>query len=98
MTETATEPMAPATPPSDDHTDRDLSDQNFGLAVAAGLGAAVLGAILWALFVYVTNMEIGLVAIAVGALVGYSVQKAGRGSDPKFGLLGATCAALGWAL
>jgi hypothetical protein len=72
--------------------------QNFGLAVLAGLAAAVVGALLWAAVVYVTNMELGLVAIAVGALVGYAVRRAGNGVDPQFAVLGALCAALGWAL
>jgi hypothetical protein len=71
---------------------------NLGRAVVAGLAAAVVGAILWGVFVYVTNMELGLVAIAVGALVGISVQKAGGGSDSRFGFVGAVCAGLGWAM
>jgi hypothetical protein len=72
--------------------------QNFGLAVPAGLAAAAVGALLWALVVYATGMELGLIAIAVGALVGYAVRVAGNGVDPQFGVLGALCAALGWGL
>ena len=74
------------------------AEPNFPLAVAAGLGAAIVGAILWAVVGYVTNMELGLVAIAVGALVGVAVQRAGHGTDQRSALLGAVCAALGWAL
>lgn len=88
-TETMTEPSATAAI---------ASDENFALAVVAGLGAAAVGAIAWAVFVYVTQMELGLVAIALGALVGYAIQKAGHSSDKKFGILGGACAALGWAL
>jgi hypothetical protein len=72
--------------------------QNFGLAILAGLAAALAGALLWAVIVYVTEMELGLVAIAVGALVGYAVRRAGNGVDPSFSILGAVCAALGWAV
>jgi hypothetical protein len=72
--------------------------QNFALAVPAGLVAALLGAVLWAAFVYITDYELGLIAVAVGALVGFAVREAGQGVDPKFGILGAACAALGWAL
>jgi hypothetical protein len=72
--------------------------QNFGLAIVAGLAAAMVGAVLWALFVYLTNYQLGLVAIAVGALVGYAVRTAGHGIEPRFGFLGGVCAALGWAL
>lgn len=77
----------------------DLRDrQNFALAVPAGLAAAVIGAVLWALFVYLTEMKLGLIVVAIGALVGYAIRKAGRGVDPQFGYLGGACAALGWAL
>jgi hypothetical protein len=71
---------------------------NLALAVLGGLAAALVGAILWAIFVYVTNMELGLVAIALGALVGITVRKFGRGVDPQFGVIGAICAAVGWGL
>jgi len=75
-----------------------VDDGNFALATVAGLAAAAFGAILWAVFVYLTHMELGLIAIALGALVGIAIQRAGRGSDMKFRLLGAACAALGWGL
>jgi hypothetical protein len=72
--------------------------QNFALAVPVGIAAAVVGAALWAGFVYVTGYELGLIAIAVGALVGLAVRAVGHGVDMKFGILGAACAAFGWAL
>jgi len=72
--------------------------QNFPRAVGAGLAAAVIGALLWAAFVYATNYELGLIAVAVGALVGIAVREAGQGVDSKFGVLGALCAAFGWVL
>lgn len=71
--------------------------QRPALAVAAGLGAAAVGAVGWALFTYLTGTELGLVAVAVGALVGTAVRRAGRGVDPIFGVIGGACAALGWA-
>ena len=50
-------------------------------AALFGLGAAVAGAILYYGVIAITNLEIGLVAIAIGFMVGYSVRKAtgGRG-------------------
>jgi hypothetical protein len=72
--------------------------QKFNLAVGAGIGAALLGAILWAVVTVVTKMELGLVAVAVGYLVGRAVRAAGHGIDPKFGYLGAVCALLGCVL
>lgn len=74
------------------------SNQNFALAIPAGLFAALVGAVLWALFVYFTEMQLGLIAIAVGALTGFAIRYAGQGVDKPFGILGGVCAALGWAL
>ncbi|WP_186729015.1 hypothetical protein [Sphingomonas panacisoli] len=74
------------------------SQQNFALAIPAGIVAAIAGAVLWAVVVYVSGYALGLMAIAVGAMVGYAVRAAGKGVDQKFGILGAVCAALGWAL
>jgi hypothetical protein len=74
------------------------SEQNFALAVPAGLGAAVAGAVVWAVSVYVTQLKLGLVVIVVGLIVGYAVREAGKGTSPQFGILGAACAAFGWAL
>jgi hypothetical protein len=55
----------------------------IALARAAlfGLGAAVAGAILYYGVLAITNLEIGLVAIAIGFMVGYAVRKGtgGRG-------------------
>ena len=71
---------------------------NFALAVPAGIAAALAGAALWAVFTYLTNYELGLIAIALGALVGIAIQKAGNGQDRRFQILGAACAALGCLL
>jgi hypothetical protein len=74
------------------------SQQNFAMAIPAGIVAAIVGAVLWAVVVYVSGYALGLMAIVVGALVGYAVRIAGKGVDQKFGVLGAACGALGWAL
>ena len=74
------------------------SQQNFARAVPAGIVAALVGAAIWAITVYATNMKLGIIAIVIGALVGYAIRVTGNGIDQKFGLLGAACAALGWAL
>ncbi|HET6230088.1 MAG TPA: hypothetical protein VFE05_08465 [Longimicrobiaceae bacterium] len=54
------------------------------LAFVLGTGAAVLGAALYLAMVYFLNVEIGLVAILVGWLVGKAVRKGagGRGGVP----------------
>jgi hypothetical protein len=74
------------------------AQQNFALAVPAGLAAAIVGAAVWAGVTFATQTKIGLIAVAVGFLVGYAIRVAGKGIDAKFGLLGALCAAFGWAL
>jgi hypothetical protein len=71
---------------------------SFALAAAAGIAAAIAGAILWAVFTYATNYELGLIAVAIGALVGFAVRKAGNGDTANFAILGALCAALGCVL
>jgi hypothetical protein len=40
-----------------------------------GLGAALLGAVLYYAVIAITNFEIGLVAIAIGYMVGYAIRK-----------------------
>jgi hypothetical protein len=75
-----------------------LPAERFGLAVPAGLAAALIGAILWAVFVYVTEYQLGLVVVLIGALIGYVIRIVGRGTRPAFGILGAICAAFAWAL
>ncbi len=47
-------------------------------AIGYGLGAALLGTLVWWLIMKITGLELGIVAIAVGYLVGYAVR---RGSD-----------------
>jgi hypothetical protein len=53
----------------------------FAKAGIFGLGAAIAGAILYYAVIAITNFEIGLVAIAIGFMVGWAVRKAtsGRG-------------------
>lgn len=72
-----------------------LSQQNFGLAIPAGIGAALLGAVAWAVVTVTTEMQLGVMAIAVGYLVGRAIRAVGHGVEPKFGYLGAACALLG---
>ena len=72
--------------------------QNFTLAIPAGLVAALLGAGLWAAFTVATEMQLGLIAIAIGYVVGQAIQRVGKGIDTKFGVLGALCALFGCVL
>lgn len=57
----------------------------FLRALLFGAGAAVLGTIIWLAILSATKMELGLVAIAIGLLVGFAVRKgAGGGAGWKY--------------
>jgi len=66
-----------------------LREQNLALGILAGAGAALVGALLWMGITVATQMQFGLVAIAVGAGVGYAVRWAGKGVTKIFGVVGA---------
>lgn len=51
-------------------------------ALAAGAGAALLGAAAWAGLVLATNFEIGYLAWGIGALVGFVMMKSGGSGTP----------------
>jgi hypothetical protein len=57
-----------------------MESANPNLARIACIGAAAVGALVWALIARFTGYEVGYVAIGVGALTGYAcVQASGRG-------------------
>jgi hypothetical protein len=72
--------------------------QNFPLAIVAGLLAAVMGAGMWTGVAIVTEHKLGYVALLVGFIVGKAISFTGRGIDQKFGILGALCGLLGCVL
>jgi FtsH-binding integral membrane protein len=51
----------------------------FFAALGAGFVAAVLGAALYYAVIAITNFEIGLVAIAIGFMVGWAIRKVTKG-------------------
>jgi hypothetical protein len=59
----------------------------FGRAALFGLVAAVLGAVLYYAVIAITNFEIGIVAIAIGFMVGYAVRKGAHGGGRRFQVL-----------
>ena len=69
--------------------------QNLPLALVAGAVAALVGAGIWAGITAATNYQIGFMAVGVGFLVGLAVRKAGRGIEPRFGVVGAVFSLLG---
>jgi len=72
--------------------------ENFLLAIVAGVLAALTGAAIWTGVTIVTGYKIGYIAIAVGFIVALAIRFAGKGLGSKFQLLGAILAFLGCAI
>lgn len=72
--------------------------QNFPLAVIAGIFGAVVGAVIWTTATVISNYKTGVVAILIGIMVGMAIRGAGKGTDQKFAILGALCSLLGGAM
>ena len=73
-------------------------EEHFVPAVLAGFGAALLGAILWAVITISVKVQIGWMAVGVGFLVGYTVKVVGKGSTNRFSGAGALLALFGCLL
>lgn len=70
-------------------------NQNLSMGFVGGLGAALIGAAVWAVITAFTQYQFGFMAVGVGFLVGYAVRKLGQGVDPIFGYFGAGLSLLG---
>jgi hypothetical protein len=68
------------------------------LAIAAGLGAAVAGAALWAVVTVLSNYEIGLMAVAIGFMVGRTIIAIAKHGNPTLGAISAVLSLLGCLL
>lgn len=73
------------------------SEQNLPLALLAGTGAALLGAVAWGAITVTTEYQIGWMAVGVGFLVGYAVRL-GKGLDAVYSIIGAVLALAGCLL
>jgi hypothetical protein len=65
------------------------AEQNPLFGFAAGVVAALIGAVLWAVVTVATNFQFGYMAIAVAFLVGWAVRHFGKGVDIIHGVIGA---------
>ncbi|WP_439151767.1 hypothetical protein [Winogradskyella sp.] len=74
------------------------TEQSLPAAIFAGSFIGVVAAAIWAAVTVSTNMKIGLVAIAIGALVGLGMRFIGKGIDPIFGICGGIIAFLSCVL
>ncbi|HSY60660.1 MAG TPA: hypothetical protein VK796_02240 [Cytophaga sp.] len=73
-------------------------EQNLIAGLLAGLAAGLIGAVLWGVITVVTEYQIGYMAVAVGAGVGFSIRYFGKGLDQIFGVCGAVIAIVSCAL
>ena len=71
------------------------NDQNFLKAISTGIIAALVGAVIWAAVTYITNYQIGFMAIGIGFLVGITIKKIGNSTAIHFGLAGAVLSLFG---
>ena len=69
-------------------------EQKLTRGIAAGLIVGIACAILWGVITVATEYQIGYMAIAVGAGVGFAIRKFGKGVDPILGYWGAGIALL----
>ena len=72
-----------------------MKDGNLPLGILAGVGASIVGALIWMGITVLSGLHIGYVALGVGALVGFAVRWAGRGHTPVFGVIGAVLTLVG---
>jgi hypothetical protein len=79
---------------TDDMLERLRLEQNFPMAIITGGLIGFVGALIWALVTVTTQFQIGYMAVAIGAGVGFTMRYFGKGIDQEFGIAGATIALL----
>lgn len=69
--------------------------QNLTKAIVAGIIAALVCSFLWAAFTVYTTIQFRLMAVLLGAGVGYAMRRSGKGIDTIFGVFGAVISLFG---
>jgi hypothetical protein len=67
----------------EDAVARTQAPRVFAKAIAFGLGAAIAGALVYYAVIALFDLEIGIVAILIGYMVGYAIRKAARGGGGR---------------
>ncbi len=75
-----------------------IAPHHIALAIAAGLGAAIAGAALWAVVTVLSEYEIGLMAVAIGFMVGRSIIAIAKHGNPMLGVVSAALSLFGCLL
>jgi hypothetical protein len=70
-------------------TDERKKPTNIVMATLAGLIASIIGTILYALYPFIFGMQLSLLAIGVGGIVGLAIHLVGKGKSRILGIIGA---------
>jgi hypothetical protein len=70
------------------------AEQDYPKAIITGSIVGILGALLWSVITVSTGVQIGYLAIAIGAVVGLSMRVIGKGINQIFGISGGIIALL----
>jgi hypothetical protein len=88
--------MMDSSVPTVQPTIQSLDDEpNLLMGLVGGAVAMLVGAVLWGAITYLTEYQIGWMAIGVGFLVGIAIKFFGRGKTIGFGISGAILALIG---
>lgn len=68
--------------------DKLYKEQNFKMALIGGISAAILGALVWAGIAVYAEVNLSIIAIGIGLLIGFAIRFTGKGIEEKFGVLG----------
>lgn len=83
---------------TDDQLEKLRMEQNLPMAIIGGSFVGIIGAILWGMITVATNYQIGYMALAIGAGVGFTMRFTGKGMDQVFGISGGIIAILSCVL
>jgi len=78
--------------------ERLLAAQSLRNAIIAGLAAVVIFCVFWVALTALIDRVFPWITVLLGAMVGFAVQRAGRGIDWRYPLLAATLAVVGAVL
>lgn len=73
-------------------------DSNLALGLIGGIVAMLVSAALWGFLTFITEIQISWMAIGLGFLVGFAVNKLGKGNTMIYGIIGAGLSLLGCML
>ena len=73
-------------------------ESNLALGLIGGVVAMLISAALWGFLTFILEVQISWMAIGVGFLVGFSVNKLGKGNSMIYGIIGAGLSLLGCML